>query len=178
MTQSSRNIFFILFFLVIIILFIFLLSKKEEEVKEEKYIKKSDTEKNISDIRCDSSLWEHVYHAKRLIVYEQCKTVSGIIKLVRKEPDGDYHIRLKPDSEYENLLNEKNYEHQKGCLVLEPICANKVTQTNAIEDCRGFINKVYIPGLNEHVKVTGSYVLDTQHGWMEIHPVTKIETLK
>ena len=103
--------------------------------------------------------------------------MTGTIELLRKEADGDYHILLKLDTGQNNLLNEKNYEEQKGCLVLEPVCVNKVTQKDAIKSCEDFVNKVYIPHTGEHVKVTGSYVLDKEHGWMEIHPVTKIETV-
>jgi hypothetical protein len=130
------------------------------------------------NISCDSSLWEHVYHSYRLKVVEKCKSVTGLIELLRKEADGDYHILLRLDEGQDNLLNDNNYTKQKGCLVLEPVCVNKVTQIDAIESCKDFINNVYIPKKNEHVKVTGSYVLDSEHGWMEIHPVSKIEVLQ
>ena len=62
---------------------------------------------NNSDIPCDSTLWQHVYKAYRLKVIEQCKTVSGTIKLIRKEKDGDLHIQLKLDKGQRKLLNKK-----------------------------------------------------------------------
>jgi len=150
-----------------------ILSNQNEENK----VTENKSQPQSENIPCDASLWEHVYHSYRLEVREECKVVTGTIELLRKEADGDYHIRLKLDSEQNNLLNEKNYDEQKGCLVLEPVCANKVTQKDAIKSCEDFVNSVYIPHIGEHVKVTGSYVLDKEHGWMEIHPVTKIEVM-
>jgi hypothetical protein len=135
---------------------------------------------NNSNISCDSSLWQHVYKAYRLEVIEECKTVTGTINLIRKEKDGDLHIQLKLDKGQGYLLNKKNKTRQKGCLVLEPVCIGKVTQQSALGYCDDYVNKVYIPEVGEHVRVTGSYVLDTEagHGWREIHPVTKIEVIK
>lgn len=124
---------------------------------------------------CDQSLWQHVYRPERLQVVESCKTVTGKIEKIRPEKDGDLHILLKLDEGQEHLLNKRNYQQQKGNLVLEPICVGEITQSNAIEPCEGYKNIVEIPGIGDHVKVTGSYVLDTDHMWMEIHPVMKIE---
>jgi len=31
--------------------------------------------------------------------------------------------------------------------------------------------------VGEHVRVTGTYVLDSHNGWTEIHPVTRIDKL-
>ena len=126
---------------------------------------------------CDSSLWQHVYHSYRLKVLEECKTVTGVVEFRRKEQDGDWHIRLKLDSGQDGLLNEKNINEQHGCLVIEIICACEVTQTDAEGACEGFVNGVRVPEVGEHISVTGSYVYDSQHGWREIHPVTKIVVL-
>ena len=57
---------------------------------------------------CDTSLWDHVYHPKRLLVLQECKTVSGIIESIKSEKDGDLHIGLKLDSQYVNLLTRAN----------------------------------------------------------------------
>lgn len=129
-------------------------------------------------IPCDTTLWEHVYHAKRLVVIERCKTVTGIIYSRKKEKDGDIHIRLRLDKGQEKLLNEKNNQIQDSCLVIEPICVNEVTQSDAKDACIGFVNQVVIPKKGQHVKVTGTYVLDSQHGWTEIHPITKIDIIE
>ncbi len=124
---------------------------------------------------CDESLWSHVYNPARLQVIDRCRTVAGTIASIRKEPDGDYHIQLKLDAEFAGLVNAKNVEGQNGNLVLEPVCQNPVTQTDAVDACNGFEGQVVVPKAGTHVQVTGSYVLDKQHGWMEIHPVTGIK---
>lgn len=128
---------------------------------------------------CDESLWEHVYHPDRLQVIDPCITVSGIIEDFKAEDDGDSHIRLKLDSQYSDLINEVNTAFQHGDIVVEVICQNPISQENAMQACQNYSNKVFVPSLEgTHVKVTGSYVLDKQHGgWAEIHPVTRIEII-
>lgn len=141
------------------------------------FIQKS-TKQDTSSVvlsNCNSKLWDNVYHKYRLEVYEECKTVTGTIEKIRHEEDGDLHILLKLDAGQENLLNEKNISSQHGDLVIEPICVNEVTQKDAIAPCSGYVNSVKIPHTGDHVKVTGSYVFDKEHGWNEIHPVTEIE---
>lgn len=131
------------------------------------------TKTNVtSPSACDTSLWNHVYHPQRLQIVDQCKTVSGIIESAKAEKDGDYHIRLRLDQQYANLVNARNDQEQHGDLVLEPICENPVRQEDAIASCQGFRGNVTVPPIGTHVQVTGSYVLDADHGWMEIHPVT------
>jgi hypothetical protein len=123
--------------------------------------------------KCDDSLWNHVYNPSRLQVVDKCITVTGIIDSIRSEQDGDLHIRLKLDPPYVHLVNQANQENQFGDLVLEPICIGKVTQATAISACQNFHQNIDIPPVGSHVQVTGSYVLDKEHGeWAEIHPVT------
>lgn len=125
--------------------------------------------------QCDQSLWNRIYNPQRLQVVESCKTVTGIIESKRVEADGDYHIRLKLDPQYANLINQANVNGQLGDLVVEPICMNRVTQLDAISACQNFRQSIDIPPVGSHVQVTGSYVLDKEHGsWAEIHPVTSI----
>ena len=63
-------------------------------------------------------------------------------------------------------------------MVVEPICQKQVEQADAIEACANFDEYLDIPPVGTHVKVTGSYVLDHQHGgWAEIHPATSIEEI-
>jgi hypothetical protein len=127
---------------------------------------------------CDQSLWDHVYNPSRLHVVDSCKTVTGIIESVRKEADGDFHIRLKLDSQFSNLINSANIKGQYGDMVVEPICVNRVTQADAISSCQNFRQNIVIPPVGNHVEITGSYVLDKEHGgWAEIHPVTSIKSL-
>ena len=128
---------------------------------------------------CDQSLWDHVYNPDRLEIIDKCKTVSGIIQSIRAEKDGDYHIGLNLDPQYADLINEENIQNQNGNLVVEVICQRSVTQEDAIQACQNFTNYVEIPPVGSHVSITGSYVLDNQHGrWAEIHPVTKIQIIK
>jgi hypothetical protein len=130
---------------------------------------------STSSDQCDQSLWNHVYNPSRLQVIDHCKTVSGIIDSVRTERDGDYHIRLKLDSQFSDLINSANVNGQSGDLIVEPICVNPITQIDAISACQSFHQNIVIPPTGTHVQVTGSYVLDNQHGgWAEIHPVTSI----
>ena len=131
----------------------------------------------IQKTSCDTSLWHHVYHQKRLVLKETCKEVLGTVISKKKEDDGDYHIKLRLDKGQAHLLNEKNLTIQDSCLVIEIICANGIKQKNAVECCQGFLNTIPIPKKGQHIKVTGSFVEDKKHGWNEIHPVSSIEVL-
>jgi hypothetical protein len=123
---------------------------------------------------CDSSLWDHVYHPDRLHVIDACRTVTGTVEAIRKEEDGDLHVLLKPDPAYADLVNAANKAEQHGDLVLEPVCVGPVTQPDAEAACQGFQFRMPVIHDGEHVQVTGSYVLDKRHNWMEIHPVSSI----
>ncbi len=125
---------------------------------------------------CDMTLWDYVYDPSRLKIVNDCTSVSGTIASIRVEADGDYHIGLTVDSQYQNLINEENIQNQHGNLVLEVICQKPVKQDSAIEACSNYSGHIDIPNIGDHVIVTGSYVLDLQHGgWAEIHPVSKFE---
>lgn len=136
---------------------------------------------------CDASLQSHVYHPARLIVKQHCLEVSGTIvdatagkkpDGVRHEADGDTHGWLKPDPEFQNLLNAGNLSAEGGNLVFEIICKFPVTQADAKAACQGFTNQVVIPPVGSHVRIVGAYVQDTFHAqWMEIHPVTSITVI-
>ena len=131
-----------------------------------------------SSDQCDQSLWDHVYNPSRLQVVDYCRTISGTLESIRTERDGDFHIRVKLDSQFSDLINSANINGQFGNLVVEPICVNKVTQTSAISACQDFHQNIEVPPIGSHVEITGSYVLDKEHGsWAEIHPVTSITTV-
>lgn len=125
---------------------------------------------------CDESLWAHVYNPSRLQVLSACRTVTGTIQSVRTEADGDLHVQLRVDDA--GLLNAQNRSDQDGALVLEPICQRAVTQASAVEACLGFSQPITIPAVGVRVSVTGSYVLDREHGWNEIHPVSRVEVVR
>jgi hypothetical protein len=117
------------------------------------------------------SISSHVYNPYRLQIIKSCITASGIVDNVLQEADGDYHVRLRLDSQYSNLTNAGN-QHQYGDLVVEIICALRITQSDAVSACQNYTNNITIPSINNHITVTGPYVLDTNHyNWAEIHPV-------
>lgn len=135
--------------------------------------------------QCDQTLWTHVYHPSRLN-QQGCITVTGTIvdathgrrrDGVRHEADGDTHGWLKPDPQYAHLLDEGNKRYEGGNLVFEIVCHWKPTQADAKPACSGYHSTIAIPPVGTHVMMTGTYVLDTNHGrWMEIHPVSSITT--
>jgi Bacterial SH3 domain len=137
---------------------------------------------------CDASLWSHVYHSQRLIVKQSCIEVTGTIvdatngkqsDGVRHEADGDTHGWLKPDPQFENLLNAGNKSAEGGNLVFEIVCIFPVKQADAVVACKGYKNQITIPPVGSRVRIVGSYVQDTFHAqWMEIHPVTSITVIK
>ena len=131
-----------------------------------------------NEISCDDSLWNHVYMKYRLSIIEPCKKVTGVIVNTKKSKDGDVHILLNLDKGQEKLLNEYNIKKQEGCLAIEPVCVTKVYRFFVGKVCDGYINNVYLPLVGDHVEVIGSFVKDVQHGWNEIHPVTKITIIK
>ncbi len=122
---------------------------------------------------CDETLWTHVYNSSRLKIIEVCKTVTGTVDSVIKEADGNDHIRLTLDHEYVDLINQGNIDGQHGDLVLETICKNNITQADAQEPCNGFHQNLQAR-VGEHIAVTGAYVLDSDHAWNEIHPITSL----
>ncbi|HEX9613673.1 MAG TPA: hypothetical protein VGA05_08665 [Candidatus Bathyarchaeia archaeon] len=118
------------------------------------------------------SISSHVYNPYRLTVIQSCITASGFVDNVFQEADGDYHVRLALDPQYNNLTNRANDQYQYGDLVVEIICALPITQSDAVSACQNYTNTITIPSVNDHITVTGPYVLDTAHSnWGEIHPV-------
>ena len=132
---------------------------------------------------CDMSLWEHVYHGRfvtaqdRLEVLNPCLTISGTIVNARREADGDWHVQIALDEEFSSLLNQVNLERQQGYLILEPMCSNRISQADTLEEgvCDNFSQTIFSPDLiGQRVAATGAYVRDREHGWTELHPVTSI----
>ena len=133
----------------------------------------SNAQKATSD--CDKHLWNFVWEPSRLEVLDKCKTVTGVIVEKNADPDGDEHMLLKLDAGQENLLKKKNYSKKEGNLVIEAVCINHITRKAALGVCNGYVNHVNLPKVGDHVRVTGSYVVDSHNGWAEIHPITKVE---
>ena len=128
--------------------------------------------------QCDQSLWNHIYNPDRLRVLDPCISVIGTVEEIRKEADGDYHIRFRLDQQFESLLNEKNISHQDGDLVLELICQGRVRQSDAVDSCNQYGGPYFEPEVGQRYLVWGSYVHDSQHGWNELHPVTSMQPVQ
>ena len=141
-------------------------------------VKDKDDSVNIPASDCDPNLWKYVYDAKRLQVLDKCKTVTGVIEETNADEDGDQHMLLKLDKGQKELLTKKNKTKKQGDLIIEAVCINNISRKKAIGACTGYVNHVQLPAIGDHVKVTGSYVIDTHNGWAEIHPITKIEIIK
>jgi hypothetical protein len=136
---------------------------------------------------CGDSLWQHVYHPARLLVLQDCVTVTGTIvdatanqaqhqpDGVRHEADGDTHGWLKVDSQFANLINAGNTSDEGGNLVFEIVCHYTVSQADAKPSCLSFTDHSVIPPVGAHVAITGTLVKELNHKpWNEIHPVSRI----
>ena len=129
----------------------------------------------VDQAQCDPTLWDHVYHPQRLNILELCTQVSGTIKEIMPQPNGDYQIRLALDPNYNFMVNQANVDQQKGSMVLETICQNPSQLQDAVQSCQGLTSTVNIPPVGTHIVATGSYVLDLEHDKLaEIHPVSSI----
>jgi hypothetical protein len=118
-----------------------------------------------------ASISSHVYHPYRLQTVKSCITASGTVDSIIEESDGDVHVRLNLDQAYSNLTNSANDQYQYSDLVVEIICVNPPSQTDAIPACQNYTNQIPVPNVGQHITITGPYVLDTDHyNWAEIHP--------
>jgi hypothetical protein len=126
---------------------------------------------------CSEGWWEHVVSPSRLEVYEPCITVSGTVLFMDEAHDGDVTLFIALDAPFLSLPHiDRAGPYGKGTLVVELICKSgwKVIQPT----CWGCKNRLPIPSLGDHIEVDGTYVLDKRHGWVEIHPVTRLTVLK
>ena len=126
---------------------------------------------------CDASLWNHVYSPKRLQQLASCVSVTGTIDESNVDADGDQHFLLKLDPGQDTLVNKRNDKKKSGDIVLEIVCANPTTMKKPRSACAGYANPVPISPVGAHVRATGTYVLDSHNGWVEIHPVSKLEKM-
>ena len=113
----------------------------------------------------------HVYSPDRLEVLDPCVTVTGTVTVIRSEKDGDLHVLLRLDAGEEKYINDRNVSAEQGDLVLEPVCVTAPSQLDAVAACANYTNPLPIPAVGTRVAATGPWVLDLDHGWMEIHPV-------
>jgi len=99
---------------------------------------------------------QNVHEPERLTVFNRCVTATGTVAEITRNPDGDLTFRLALDPAYANLLNDGNRNLLRGYLQVEIVPADQPL--------------VAEPVLGARVTVAGAYVLDTEYGWMEIHP--------
>jgi len=134
-----------------------------------------------------------VYLPSRLTVKNACTTVSGTVDCVKHEPDGDEHIRLRPDPAYRRLLTPANAFQQ--CTnekdphfvveIIPQVGHRPFTDNSATKG--GFVTPD-APAAGAHITVTGPLVWDTNllhdlvypgrdvRDWAEIHPAWNITT--
>jgi hypothetical protein len=103
----------------------------------------------------------HVYNPSRLKVLIRCIEMTGTVKVIYHEPDGDDHVNVIPDAAFSWTLNEGNRADQSGALVGEIVPADQ--------------GAVHAPAVGAHVRVVGPWVTDLNHGHNEIHPVWVME---
>jgi hypothetical protein len=116
-----------------------------------------------------------VYSPKRLQQVASCLTVTGVITESDADPDGDQHFLLRLDPGQDTLVNKRNQKKKGGAMVLEIVCANPTSMKKPKSACAGYTNPIAILPVGTRVRATGTYVLDSHNGWMEIHPVSKLE---
>ena len=149
--------------------------KKSDKDNDTDQPKASSTNETSANFTCDKSLWDHVYNPERLEVQEDCMAVTGTIAERSTDDDGDEHMLLKLDDGQDNLLTKKNKKKKHDQLVIEAVCAAVPKLKKVGDACANFSNSVALPQIGDHVRVTGSYVLDTHNGWAEIHPISAVE---
>lgn len=128
----------------------------------------------------------NVYHEDRLQVRNRCITVTGTVAYVAHEDDGDFHVDLSLPPSEAHLLNSANVADQSGQLVTEIVPADEpgCMPGRPPRPPHGSYNygictgaDISAPPVGARVAETGPYVLDANHGWMEIHPVWAIEVI-
>lgn len=117
-----------------------------------------------------------VQNPDRLRVLDRCKHAEGVAVDVVREDDGDYHVWLAVDAGYEYLLNSEDHFQARPALLAEitPDCPLATNPPDAQTAARCPRSTLPIPVIGQHVAVDGPWVLDTNHGWREIHPVDSI----
>jgi len=128
----------------------------------------------VAAAQCNPSLWPHMHDVQRIHIVTPCVTVTGTIATVGSSDDGDIDMQLTLDSGFGNLLNSGNTSKLNGNLQTEAICQAPVHPDvpDAQRTCANFNGTVPIPAVGTHVRITGVHVLDSDHGWMEIHPIS------
>src|SRR5260370_30384111 len=92
---------------------------------------------------------------------------------VGPEHDAKPHTWLRPDPAYAGLLNAANVccTPSAAALLLEivPACSGQPAAPSTAAACPP--NPMARPHLRAHIRAWGAGVLDTRHGWRELHPL-------
>jgi len=132
-----------------------------------------------------------VYLPFRLHVKNDCVTVSGTVDCLRREDDGDIHIRMRVDPAYRRLLTPANAfqrcaGHAGPHLVVEIIPQHGHLPFLTNSASRGGFVTPAAPAVGDHVTVTGPLVWDSNilhdliypgknvANWAEIHPAWNV----
>ena len=112
-----------------------------------------------------------VWGVERLRMVDPCVTVSGTVEIVYNvtgaNVDGDFYFDVQLDSSYTYMLSFGSYAIMNGTIHVEVVPSDQPT----------VLSNLTLKG-GQHVQVTGSWVLDTDHGWYsEIHPAMDIKVL-
>src|SRR5205814_7588768 len=102
---------------------------------------------SASMVGCGDSLWQHVYHPSRLLVQQDCVTVTGVIvdatagqahhepDGVRHEPVGDTHGWLQVDSQFAGLINPGNRSDEGQSRVRDRVPLHRHAERCAARLC-------------------------------------------
>jgi hypothetical protein len=120
-----------------------------------------------------------VHNPDRLQVLDRCKHAEGTVVDVAHEDDGDYHVWFQTDPGYAYLLNDQDHFQARPSLLAEitPRCPLSTNPPDARSAARCPRSNLPIPKLRDRIAIDGPWVLDTDHGWREIHPVEAIRIL-
>lgn len=118
-----------------------------------------------------------MHNPDRLQVLERCAQAAGTVVDVAHEDDGDYHLWFTPDPAFAYLMNSENHFQARPAMLAEitPDCPADSHPADAGAAARCPASTLRVPVIGEHVSVYGPWVLDTDHGWREIHPVDSIQ---
>ncbi len=106
----------------------------------------------------------NVYLPWRLKLLSACVEATGTIVDQEHASDGDTHLDLAPDPLSMDLLVPGNVGRDQGALILEIVPADR--------------QGILLLPVGSHVRAVGPLVYDRLHGWIEIHPLWRLELLR
>jgi hypothetical protein len=120
-----------------------------------------------------------IYQSDRLQILAACRHAAGRVVSVVPEDDGDYHVWIVLDPAYSDLMNAEDHFQGKPTMLAEivPDCAADSPPPDSSSAHRCPPTRLAIPTAGERIAIDGPWVLDTNHGWREIHPVDTIVIL-